>query len=57
MRLRSAVADKFFEFQVLRFKATNIEPFPFDWVDYEKTRNEYAAALVRISREYDKRFA
>jgi hypothetical protein len=32
------------------------DPYPFDWVDYEKTRMEYSALLVRVSREYDRRF-
>jgi hypothetical protein len=55
-RLMASAAPKFDEFQILRFKATNVEPFPFEWVDFTKTRNEYAALLVRISREYDVRF-
>jgi hypothetical protein len=25
---------------VLRFKATNVSPFPFEWVDYENTVEE-----------------
>jgi len=43
--------------QVLRFRATNVEPFPFEWVDYEETRLKYSAVLLRISREYERRFA
>ena len=30
--------------------------FPFEWVDYEQTAKEYSALLVRVSREYDRRF-
>ena len=46
----------FDEFQLLRFKASNVKPYPFEWVDLEKTRMEYGALLTRISREYDRRF-
>ena len=55
-RILEKAAPKFDEFQILRFRATNIEPYPFDWVDLDKTRMEYSALLVRISREYDQRF-
>jgi hypothetical protein len=44
------------EFQILRFRATNVAPFPFEWVSYERTAKEYSALLVRVSREYDRRF-
>lgn len=56
-RLLTLAKHVFFDFQILRFRATNVPPFPFEWVDYEITQREYAAVLVRISREYDKRFA
>ena len=52
----SKAASAFDEFQVLRFRATNTTPFPFEWVDYEQTAKEYSALLVRVSREYDRRF-
>ncbi|MGA3170563.1 MAG: hypothetical protein ABSE62_06075 [Chthoniobacteraceae bacterium] len=57
IRLVRDAASEFDEFQLLKFKATNIEPYPFDWVDVEKTRMEYSAMLIRVSREYDKRFS
>jgi hypothetical protein len=45
------------EFLLLRFRASNVPPFPFEWMDHAKTRNEYSALLLRVSRdEYDKRF-
>jgi hypothetical protein len=47
----------FDEFLLLRFRATNVEPFPFEWVDESATSKEYSAVLVRVSREYDRRFA
>ena len=56
-RVATRAASAFDEFQVLRFRATNVEPFPFAWVNYEQTAKEYSALLVRLSREYDRRFA
>jgi hypothetical protein len=56
-RVISRAAPSFDEFQILRFRATNVPPFPFDWNNYDQTAKEYSALLVRVSREYDKRFA
>jgi hypothetical protein len=55
-RLRVDASPAFDEFIVLRYRATNEAPFPFEWVDYNATRQDYAAALARISREYQARF-
>ena len=55
-RLISRAADKFDELQILRFLATNVAPFPFEWADLEQTSKEYGALLIRVSREYDRRF-
>ena len=55
-RLISRAAAKFDEFQILRFRATNVAPFPFEWVDLDQTAKEYGALLIRVSREYDRRF-
>src|SRR5438128_702721 len=55
-RLRAEVALDFDEFLVLPFKATNAPPYPFDWVNYNATRLDYAAALSRISARYQQRF-
>jgi hypothetical protein len=56
-RLLSRAAPNFYEFQILRFRATNVLPFPFEWLDYAQTAKEYGALLVRLSREYDHRFS
>lgn len=56
-RLKSLAAPSFDEFLILRFCATNCPPYPFEWTDYAATSKEYAALLVRVSREYDRRFA
>jgi hypothetical protein len=55
-RLLQQAKPEFEEFLVLKFKATNIDPYPFTWLDYNRTCLEYAALLTRISREYDRRF-
>jgi hypothetical protein len=50
------VSPLFDEFLILKYRATNEPPFPFDWVNEKDTRQEYVAALQRISNEYQKRF-
>jgi len=55
-RLLAEAAPEFDEFLVLRFRATNAPPYPFEWVDYKETRLDYAAALSRISARYQQRF-
>lgn len=55
-RLVADVASKFDEFLFLRYKATNEPPYPFEWLNYIDTFQDYGAALTRISRTYDTRF-
>lgn len=55
-RLNLFARPAFDEFVVLRYVATNETPFGFSWVDKAATELDYAAALVRISSEYEKRF-
>ncbi len=55
-RLITQVRPVFDELLVLRFRATNVPPYPFEWVNFEATAMDYGAALVRISREYERRF-
>lgn len=55
-RLRAESTLGFDELIILRFKATNVEPYPFEWVNYNETRLDYAAALARISARYQQRF-
>ncbi len=45
-----------FKFIFLRYKATNDPPYPFEWVNYVETFQDYGAVLTRISRTYDTRF-
>jgi hypothetical protein len=55
-RLNDKARSAFDEFQVLRFRATNAKPYPFEWVDLSITELEYSALLMRVSREYERRF-
>lgn len=55
-RLLRDVAPLYDEFILLHYSATNESPFPFSWVNFDQTSADYGAALVRISREYDRRF-
>jgi hypothetical protein len=55
-RLNQRARPAFDEFQILRFRATNAKPFPFEWVDLANTEMEYSSVLTRLSREYDRRF-
>ena len=56
-RVLEKAAPSFDEFLLLRFKASNVAPFTFEWVNQEQTAKEYSALLLRLSREYDRRFA
>lgn len=56
-RLEQRAQPSFDEFLILKFVATNTPPFPFSWVDENKTVLEYSALLTRVSRQYDRRFA
>ncbi|NLX98941.1 MAG: hypothetical protein GXY83_22580 [Rhodopirellula sp.] len=55
-RLVRRALPEFDEFILLRFRAANTPPYPFEWVSETETRVEYAAALARICREYEARF-
>jgi hypothetical protein len=55
-RLITRVAGAFDEFLVLRFRATNEPPFPFQWLNAHRTEMDYGAVLTRILRKYEARF-
>jgi hypothetical protein len=44
------------ELIVLRFAATNMDPFAFKWVDAAATRRDYSAAILRLAGLYQQRF-
>ena len=50
------VRPAFNEFLILRFRATNVPPYPFEWVDFRSTEMDYGAILARVSRLYEDRF-
>jgi hypothetical protein len=56
-RLLQTARPAFDEFLLLKFRATNREPFPFSWLNPSGTAADYGAALVRIADLYAKRFA
>ncbi len=55
-RLIARVKPKFDEFVILRYRAWNVPPYRFEWVDEEQTKMDYGAVLARIIRKYDQRF-
>jgi hypothetical protein len=55
-RLEAEARPEFDEFLILRFSATNIAPFPFQWINEQETLLQYSALLTRVSKLYDQRF-
>jgi hypothetical protein len=52
----AVVAPQYDEFLILKYRACNEPPYPFEWVNEKETRLVYGAALIRISNEYQSRF-
>ncbi|MGI8546412.1 MAG: hypothetical protein ACR2M1_03620 [Gemmatimonadaceae bacterium] len=55
-RIEQIVRPNFDELLILRFRATNTDPYPFQWVDEQATRQQYSAAILRISKLFEQRF-
>jgi hypothetical protein len=55
-RLDALARPAFNEFLILKFEATNVEPFPFSWINEHETLLQYSALLTRVSKLYDQRF-
>jgi len=55
-RIETEARPKFDHFMFLRFRASNVHPFPFEWIDERATELQYAAVITRIVRDYDRRF-
>ena len=55
-RIRQRIEPIYDELIVLPFVATNQSPLSFAWAKPKAALNEYGAALIRLSQEYDKRF-
>src|SRR5262249_4603331 len=55
-RILDRLKSLFDELLILRSRATNANPFPFEWVDGDGIAKDYGAALVRLSDLYERRF-
>ncbi len=55
-RLRRDAASAFDFFLILPFSASNVDPFPFEWVDQRAAMDDYGSLLARIARDFDHRF-
>ena len=55
-RIEHSVDSDYDELLILRFDATNMEPYNFQWLNKTETERLYGSALVRISAEYERRF-
>ena len=53
--VHSRVPETFDELLFMKFRATNVPPYPFQWVNQRETAQEYAAALVWISSNFNQR--
>ncbi len=51
-RLNAMVRATFDEFLILRFDATNQNPYPFNWVNPKQTDLDYGAVLARVSNRF-----
>lgn len=48
-RLVAEANPSFDDFLILRYRASNVEPYPFEWVDLRATELDYGAIVTRIS--------
>jgi hypothetical protein len=55
-RVMHEIGPLYDEMLILRFKATNLAPFPFEWLNERASQLDYGAILARISRRYEDRF-
>lgn len=55
-RLTPVIQFKYDECLFLRFKASNVDPYPFSWVDEADTVQRYNTLLLRVIRKYEERF-
>ena len=55
-KVRADLQSVYEEVIVLPFIASNQPPHDFQWANATKVENEYGAALIRISQQYERRF-
>lgn len=51
----SRVPHDFDELLFMKFRATNVVPYPFEWQNHRESGQEYASALLRISNLFNQR--
>jgi hypothetical protein len=56
-RIRARVVEPriYDEVLILRYRATNVPPYPFEWVDRAESEQAYRAALIRLSDLIERR--
>lgn len=52
-RVLEAISTFYDEDLIVRFRATNAAPFPFEWVDHGELKTRYATLLARACRRYE----
>jgi hypothetical protein len=55
-RIKARVASQYDDVLFLRFRATNMTPFKFEWLNGPETELDYGAVLTRTIRGYEQRF-
>ena len=55
-KLREHLLARYDELLILSFRATNMPPYPFEWLDNRQVDLDYGAALARIGEECQRRF-
>lgn len=55
-RLIEIVKPQYDYFLLLEYSASNIDPFPFSWLNASAVEADYSAELSRMAREYEARF-
>lgn len=53
-RLRASAEPCFDEFLILPFRASNVTPYPFDWVKEKAVEDRYASMISRLLRRYER---
>jgi hypothetical protein len=56
LRIAGEIRPKFDETIVLRYRATNVEPYPFEWTELDMTRRRYSDVLTNLCVAYEARF-
>jgi hypothetical protein len=55
-RIAARVRSQYDELLFLRFRASNVRPYDFEWVSQNETELDYGAILTRVVRRYEQLF-